>query len=195
MAPAYASLFMGKFEKDFLESSDVQLFLWIRFLDDIFMIWDDSEENLLKFLDKLNKFRETIKFTYNYFKTNAVFLDVKGTLHTSVFERNTHVHLYNEFSSCHPLSCKKGLPFSQAKRYRCITSDTDCFKQDLSRLETYFKRRNYPVDILTEALQRSSNLTIEEALRSSSSERNNLDLVTFVCTYKPRHVISNNVAF
>ena len=65
ITPAYASLFMGKFEKDFLESSDVQPFLWFRFLDDIFMIWDDSEEILLKFLDKLNKFHETIKFTYN----------------------------------------------------------------------------------------------------------------------------------
>ena len=41
----------------------------------------------------------------------------------------------------------------------------------LSRLETYFKRRNYPVDILTEALQKASNLTIEEALKYSSSEK------------------------
>ena len=31
MAPANASLFMGKFEKDFLESSDVQPFLWFCF--------------------------------------------------------------------------------------------------------------------------------------------------------------------
>ena len=139
----------------------------------------------------MNKFHETIKFTYNYSKTNAVFLDVKmfkskeGTLHTSVFEKNTNVHQYTEFSSCHPLSCKKGIPFSQAKRYRRITSDDNCFKQDLNRLETYFKRRNYPVDILTEALQKASNLTIEEALKSSSSERNNQDVITFVCTYNP----------
>ena len=77
MAATYASLFMGKFEKDFLESSDVQPLLWFHFLDDIFLIWDDSEENLLMFLDKLNKFHETIKFTYNYSKTNAVFLHVK----------------------------------------------------------------------------------------------------------------------
>ena len=133
MAPAYASLFMGNFEKDFLESSDVQPFLWIRFLDDIFMIWDDSEESLLNFLDKLNKFHETIKFAYNYSKANADFLDVKmfkskeGTLHTSVFEKNTNVHQYIEFSSCHPLSCRKGIPLSQAKRYRRITSDNDCW--------------------------------------------------------------------
>ena len=35
MAPSYASLFMGKFEKDFLESCGVQPLLWLRFLDDI----------------------------------------------------------------------------------------------------------------------------------------------------------------
>ena len=107
----------------------------------------------------------------------------EGTLHTSVFEKNTNAHQYIEFSYLHPFSCKKGIPFSQAKRYRRITSDYDCFKQDLSRLDTYFKRRNYPVDILTEALQRAFNLTIEEALQSSSSERNNQGVITFVCTY------------
>ena len=155
MAPSYSSLFMGKFEKDFLDSYDVQPLLWLRCLDDIFMIWDDSEENLLKFLDKLNNFHETIKFTYNYSKTNAVFLDVKieksdgGILCTSVFEKDTNVHQYIEFSSCHPLSCKKGIPFSQATRYRRITSDDDIFKRD----ETYFQSRNYPADILSEAIQ------------------------------------------
>ena len=139
MSPSYSSLFMGKFEKDFLDSYDVQPLLWLRILDDIFMIWDDSEENLLRFLDKLNTFLETIRFTYNYSKTNAVFLDVKieksdeGILCTSVFEKDTNVHQYIEFSSCHPLSCKKGIPFSQAKRYRRITSDDDSFKRDLNR--------------------------------------------------------------
>ena len=64
-------------EKDFIDSCDVQPLLWLRLLDDIFMIWDDNEENLLRFLDKLNNFHETIKFTYNYSKTNAVFLAVK----------------------------------------------------------------------------------------------------------------------
>ena len=44
---------MGNFEKDFLEEScGVQPLLWLRFLNDIFMIWDDSEE----------KFHETIKY-------------------------------------------------------------------------------------------------------------------------------------
>ena len=167
---------MGKLEKEILDSCGVQPLLWLRFLDDIFMIWDDSEEKLLWFLDQLNKFHETIKFTYNYSKTNAVFLDVnieksdKGNLCTSVFEKDTNVHQYIEFSSCHPLSCKKGIPYSQAKRYRRITSDDDIFKQDLNSLETYFHTRNYPADILSEAIQKASNLTVEEALQSNSTK-------------------------
>ena len=51
-------------------SSCEQPFLWFRFLEYIYkyiyMIWDDSEENLLQLLDNLNKVHETIKFTYNY---------------------------------------------------------------------------------------------------------------------------------
>ena len=154
MAPAYAPLFMGKFEKDFLDSSDVQPFLWFPFLDDIFMIWDDSEENLLKFLDKLKSFTKHLSLhtTTPKLKPSSLMLNcssLKKVLRILVcLKKNTDVHQYIEFSSCHPLSCKKGIPFNQAKRYRRITSDYDCFKQDLSRLETYFKRRNYPVDIL-----------------------------------------------
>lgn len=191
MAPSYASLFMGKFEKEYLESCGVQPLLWLRFLDDIFMIWDDSEEKLLQFFDELNKFHETINFTYNYSKTNAVFLDVKieksdeGMLCTSVFEKDTNVHQYVEFSSCHPLSCKKGIPYSQAKRYRRITSDDDNLKRDLNRLETYFQARNYPADILNEAIQKASNLTVEEALQSNSCKQNDKCIIPFVCTYNP----------
>ena len=106
MAPSYASLFMGKLEKEILDSCGVQSLLWLRFLDDIFMIWDDSEEKLLWFLDQLNKFHETIKFTYNYSKTNAVFLDVnieksdKGNLCTSVLRK---IQMYINTLNSHPV--------------------------------------------------------------------------------------------
>ena len=46
MASSFTSLFIGKFEKEFLDSCGVQPLLWLRFLDDIFMIWDESSEKL-----------------------------------------------------------------------------------------------------------------------------------------------------
>ena len=52
MAPAYASLFMGKLEQDFIQSRSIGPSAWLRFLDDIFMVWDHSLECLHEGLDE-----------------------------------------------------------------------------------------------------------------------------------------------
>jgi len=39
MAPSYANLVLGKFEHDALINSPYQPHIWLRFIDDIFMIW------------------------------------------------------------------------------------------------------------------------------------------------------------
>ena len=57
MAPSYSPLFMGKFEED-------KPLIWLRFLDDIFLIWEYSEEELLDFIKYLNAAHPSIKFTY-----------------------------------------------------------------------------------------------------------------------------------
>ena len=45
-APSYAIIFLGKLEKDFLLTSDLHPILWWRYVDDIFMIWPHSSEEL-----------------------------------------------------------------------------------------------------------------------------------------------------
>ena len=65
MAPYFASLFMGKLELDFRDSCDKIPLIWLRFIDDIFMIWDHSEQDLQDFISKISNFHDTIKFTFN----------------------------------------------------------------------------------------------------------------------------------
>ena len=43
-------------ETEFLKFQEIKPWLWKRFVDDIFFIWTDAEENLDKFLEDLNKF-------------------------------------------------------------------------------------------------------------------------------------------
>ena len=50
--------------------------MWKRFIDDVFFIWTDSEENLEKYLKKLNAFHPNIKFTFEKSKMKVDFLDV-----------------------------------------------------------------------------------------------------------------------
>ena len=54
MAPSYANLFLGKFEHDALLNSPYQPHIWLRFIDDIFMIWTEGPEKLKIFVDYVN---------------------------------------------------------------------------------------------------------------------------------------------
>ena len=189
MSPSYASLFMGKFEEDKLNHYHHQPLIWLRFLDDIFLIWEYSEEELLDFIKYLNNAHPSIKFTYQYSSDKATFLDVDiyknndGTLGTSVHVKKTNNHQYIEYSSCHPISCKKGIPFSQAKRYRRIISDDEIFEKELGKLKSYFLERNYHSHIVDLAFQKASSLSRDEAL--SETAKHDAKMVPYVITYNP----------
>ena len=69
MAPTYATLMMGYLEKELYSSNedtfgnedkDDFIKLFKRFLDDCFIIWKRSEEDLMKFYDLLNDLHENI---------------------------------------------------------------------------------------------------------------------------------------
>jgi hypothetical protein len=83
------------------------------------------------------------------------------------------MHLYLDFTSSHPLSCKRGFPFSQAKRYRRVISDDGSFKQSLDMLNRYFSDRNYPKSIIEKAFSKihgmSKNDVLSPAVKSTSS--------------------------
>ena len=158
MAPACASLFMGKLEQDFIQSRSLGPSTWLRFLDGIFMVWDHSLESLHSFIDALNSFHPSIKFTYTISTKKVNFLDVTVSKSenldfvTDVYVKSTNVHQYVEYSSCHPKSCKNGITYSQSKRYRRIISNDTKFQEIILQLRDFFLERNYPESIVDEAL-------------------------------------------
>ena len=190
MAPAYASLFMGKLEQDFLKSRSLAPSIWLRFLDDIFMVWDHSIESLHSFIDALNSFHPSIKFTYNISTKTVNFLDVTVSKSenlefvTNVYVKSTNVHKYVEYSSCHHKSCKNGIPYSQGKRYRRIISNDKKFEESILQLRDFFLERNYPASIVDEALGNVSSLTQDEALQTAI-KTGDKNFIPFVIEYNP----------
>ena len=55
---------MDEVETEFLKSEELQPFLWLRYIDDIFFIWIHGEEKLTPFLNEFNNFHSYSKFTY-----------------------------------------------------------------------------------------------------------------------------------
>ena len=116
--------------------------------DEIFFIWEHGEESLEKFLNKLNSFHPTIKFTAEYSKETINFLDVnirlvEGELMTDLFVKPTDTHQFLDPSSSHPYHCKKGIPYSQALRLNRICSDNESFDKCCNDLEGWLMERGY----------------------------------------------------
>ena len=80
MAPSYANLFLVYFEANALENAPFKPHTWLRYIDDIFMIWTEGLDNLKIFIDYLNNIHSTIKFTSSYPSTNIPFFDVSACL-------------------------------------------------------------------------------------------------------------------
>ena len=50
------NVYMGRLEENFLYKTgwSNSLIIWVRFIDDIFIIWKGDKDNLIKFIDHLN---------------------------------------------------------------------------------------------------------------------------------------------
>jgi hypothetical protein len=67
LAPTYANIFMGRLENQILSNwTGRPPDLWRRYIDDIFTIWSGTEQELLNFLQYMNSFHPSIKFTAEY---------------------------------------------------------------------------------------------------------------------------------
>ena len=96
MAPSYANLFTGSHEPKLKLQGDPHINLWRRYIDDIFIIWTGTDEQLMSFMTKINSLHPTIKFTHEADDNELTFLDMtiyKGpNLHnTGLLDIKTHI--------------------------------------------------------------------------------------------------------
>ncbi|XP_062509473.1 uncharacterized protein LOC134185650 [Corticium candelabrum] len=76
VAPTLANLFMTKLEELFLKNKPIKPHIWKKFIDDMFVVWEEINQQLDAMMTKLNHIHPTIKFTHKQSNTEAVFLDV-----------------------------------------------------------------------------------------------------------------------
>ena len=189
MAPSFANLFLGLFEKNALRNAPFQPHTWLRYIDDIFMIWTESPENLKIFIDYLNNIHRTIKFTSSHSPTNVPFLDVNvsltsnGNINTDLYTKPTDKHQHLLYSSCHPLHTKKAIPFSLALRLRRICSTDETFKIRTTELTTYLLKRGYKRDFVTKQIQRAADIPRIHTLQPK--QINKPERIPFITTYNP----------
>ena len=200
-APSYAIISMGDFEEKALEGATLKPWLWWRYIDDIFLVWEHGEDSLLSFINYLNDLHPTIKFTYKYSKDSIEFLDVlvirEGTgIKTDLFVKETDTHQYLDYSSCHTFHTKKGIPYGQALRIRRIVSDDGVFESRCNDLKEWLGKRGFPANLVEEQLSKACvqdrNQLLDKEWTSRGDSRDVLVLSYHPCLSKRVHDIVRN---
>ena len=80
-APTFANIFMTSVEEEFLsqrwDRGAVEPSLWLRFIDDILVVWPGRGEGFANFLVELNSFHPNLEYTPEESTTDISFLDLK----------------------------------------------------------------------------------------------------------------------
>ena len=178
MAPSFANLFMNRLETNILGQASVLPLCWWRYIDDIFILWDQSAEDLQDFFAHCNNYHPTIKFTTSVSDSAINFLDVtvkisEGNISTDLYTKPTDKHLYLLPSSCHPRHCTRSIPKSQALRLRRICSDDATFETRSSELSEYLTKRGYKKPIIKWVIKETRKTNRNDTLRYKNKDKSN----------------------
>ena len=189
VAPTYANIFMSDFEDRFVYTYHKQPRLWLRFIDDIFFIWEHGELELQNFLDYLNGVHPTIKFTSEHSSEKVNFLDVwavkreDGYLITDLYSKPTDSNNYLHYRSAHPSHCKRGIPFGQFLRLGRICTERESFVRHAIEKGKHFLRRRFPKEMIAQAfakaLKTNRRSLIDQPRDPNKEETPNILVTTF----------------
>ena len=84
--------------------------IFLRYIDDIFMVWNKSEKHLKGFMNKLNQKHHSVKFDYKSDCKQIEFLDIlvnkdqQNRLQTTLFRKSSDCQNFLNAASEHPYS-------------------------------------------------------------------------------------------
>ena len=197
-----ANIFMHKLLSTFLKQyTDLIPEFLGRLVDDIFFLWNHTEDKLIKFHQHLNDFHPTIKFEITYSHDKVNFLDAtvyieNNIIKTTLYTKPTDKKQYLLFSSSHPKHIKTAIPYSQALRYKRIISDDTVLSEKLQMLKLKFTSRGYPSREVNKQIDRVYELerintlkykTIAQKRTEFKKFTNNSPFLPFILTYRPEY--------
>ena len=124
---------------------------WKRYLDDCFIFWTKSKEELQTFHSTITIYsiHQSIKITIESSTTHLPFLDIliikeEEKIKTVLYCKPTDTHQYLSFNSSHLSHTKRNIPFNLARGICTIVSENDTKKKRLYELKIFLKRQRYP---------------------------------------------------
>lgn len=153
IANCYMFFFEQQIRKQIFNSGG----LYLRYIDDIFIIINWPERHLRKEIERWNLIDHNIKLKASIGKTTN-FLDLyienkDGILVTKVYHKPSYEPYYLPFHSIHPLHMKKNIPFAMMLRAIRYCSTFQLFVQERESLRMSLLLNKYPNRLIEEQFE------------------------------------------
>lgn len=154
-APVLANIYAGFFERQDRLISQPGVLSYLRYIDDILLIFEGTEKELTAFLSKVKLGSLTVNWSYS--RTKKEFLDIEimklpsplgPYLATKLFRKELNKHLYIPWSSAHPLHVKKAFVKAELIRFAIVSSEVGYFAESRRQFYGNLRRRGYPPETL-----------------------------------------------
>lgn len=153
-SPTAANIFMSVTIRRFLRTQNKRSLLLVRYIDDIFMIWMHTEDDLKKFLTDLNGHNPALSYTYHYSLSTVYFLDLTiyksprfaftNILDTKTFQKPHNLYQYLHYTSNHQRSVHKAIISGELVRYVRTNMSEVNYKIMKSLFTARLLTRGYP---------------------------------------------------
>nr|XP_054760897.1 uncharacterized protein LOC129267186 [Lytechinus pictus] len=150
LSPVVANMFMEHFEETAHQSATHKPKVWLRYVDDTFVVWQHGAEETSNFLQHLNSQHECIKFTMEMENEGSIpYLDTKitrmaqGSLSHQVYRKPTHTDRYLNYRSFHHPSVLRSINKTLVKLAHEV-SDQIHLGGELEHIKRVLKCNNYP---------------------------------------------------
>lgn len=182
-APSYANIFMADWEEGALNKCPKKPRIFLRYLDDVWGIWDGTWGEFQDFVAILNAHDPSIKLKYEVDWLKIDYLDTtvyKGPsfresqiLDIKVFFKKTDTHALLFKNSFHPRHTCQGLVKSQLIRFHRICTQQKDFREAVQILFRALRKRGYSRSFLRKCLKSYLD----------RKERRTTDLIPLITTY------------
>ncbi|CAF3703119.1 unnamed protein product [Rotaria socialis] len=193
LTPILANLWLQKIEQKLNKFSKNRPVIWLRYVDDIFCLFDISEIKVLEFHSKINKWHKNLKFTIAMEPDNTIpFLDVLVTiddvhnqLTTSLYRKPTHTGLYLLWDSSQSRRYKIGLIKTLVIRIYRICSTKEIIQKEINQLKETLENNGYPQHITKRGISEGEIIIRKETkaqIKAINKNANN-NIIYFTIAY------------
>ncbi|XP_040206678.1 uncharacterized protein LOC120937480 [Rana temporaria] len=197
-APSYACLHLGWWERQEVyhhPAFEKHVALWVRFIDDVLVVWRGTTAEFEKFMSELNNNTRNIFITFKVDREQIEFLDLMirkegRTIVTNTFRKPTAGNTLLHATSHHPWALIRGIPIGQFLRIRRNCTQIKDFHKESKELGQRFRKRGYPNSTIRQAKLRAVKQTREKILglepddeRKGKMDRERVGLVTTYGTH------------